>query len=84
MLMTHLPGASRLTAHGEKLLAAIRNAGDAGCNRSDIAEALGKKRLTQWEISLIEVLLRQGLIEAEKRTVPGVVGYEYVYRAKPE
>lgn len=85
MLMSPtLPGPARITPHGERMLEAIRNAGGQWVRRSQIAEALGKKRLTQWEIALLGALVNGGLIEAEQRPFSGLAGVQWVYRAKPE
>lgn len=85
MLMTQtIPGPARVTPHGERMLEAIRGAGGEWVNRRQIAEWLGKKRLTQWELGLLPVLEQAGLIEAQKRNVDGPISYEWVYRPKAE
>lgn len=70
-----------LTDHAHELLAVIR-AADDWIGRKEIADKLGKNRVNVWEAVLLERLERAGLIEAKKRDFPGIVGYEWIYKAK--
>ncbi len=85
MLMTPtLPGPARVTPHGDRILEAIRSAYPEWVNRSTIAAAMGKKRLTPWEVSLLTLLVSNELVEAQQKPFKGIQDYEWVYRVKPE
>jgi hypothetical protein len=71
-----------LTAQANKILDAIRANGD-WMNRSDVAQAIGKKRLTPYDMGLLDELATAGLIEATRRDKVGFIPFEWVYRSKP-
>lgn len=70
-----------LTEHGQKLLGIIQAAG-GWVTRSFIADKLGRNKLNVWDTALLDRLAAAGLIDREKRSVPGGIGFEYVYRMK--
>lgn len=85
MLMTPtLPGPSRVTPHAERMLEAIRSQRGDWLTRQDIARAIGKKRLTPWEIGLLKLFADQGLIEMQTFDTNAPSGKVWKYRAKPE
>lgn len=84
MLMTAMRPPTEVTPQGAKLLAALKDAGGVWLTRKAIAEAVGKKRLTPYDVALLELLVNQGDAEAEKRPHEGPITYEWVYRAKAE
>lgn len=85
MLMTRpLPGPTRDTPHSRELLAAISAQRGEWVNRREIAERMGKKKLTPWEVGLLALLVDSGEIEAEQHPFPGSIGFEWVYRTKTE
>lgn len=75
MLMTN-----ELTEQQAALLEIIR-AGDGWLSRKDIAVQQGKSRLNKWDTQLLDRLIDMGLIEVSKRDFPGLIGFEFVYRA---
>lgn len=81
MLMTAMRPPTEVTPHGEKLLQALRSARE-WMNRKAIAHAIGKRRLTPYDLALLELLVSQGKVEVEKRDYDSVIPYQWVYRAK--
>jgi hypothetical protein len=72
---------SQLTPLGELLLATVRQAGERWLTRNDIAQHIGRPRLTPYDLMTLEYLTEQGLIEV-RQTKRGVVALRYEYRAK--
>lgn len=81
MLMVYERAAGELTPHMKKILDALRSAGD-WMNRAQLAEALGKKRLTPYDVQILDGLATAGTVEAQRREKPGFIPYEWVYRSK--
>lgn len=50
-------------------------------SRSDIAKAIGKKRLTPYDIQLLEQLVSEQRAEVMKREKRGYITFSWVYRA---
>lgn len=48
--------------------------------RAELAAATGKNQLSPNDINWLERLSRDGVIEVDQRTIPGPVGFEYIYR----
>lgn len=81
MLMVYERPTGELTPHMKKILDALRSAGD-WMNRSELAKALGKNRLTPYDVQILDELATAGTVEAVRRDKPGFIPYEWVYRAK--
>lgn len=72
-----------LTTHTLSLLDEIYRRG-GWITRSELADAWGKKKLNPWDTGMLDKLVERGLIEKQQRPRPGAVGFEWIYRAKPE
>ncbi|MBL8165566.1 MAG: hypothetical protein JNJ61_26520 [Anaerolineae bacterium] len=75
---------SRLTEQAQKLLEILQKKGNVWMNRKDIARAIGKRRLTPYDIALLELLQDKGLVEIQSRANGTPIGYEWVYHARPD
>jgi hypothetical protein len=73
--------ASRLTEQAQKLLEILRDNRYPWMNRKEIAKAIGKRRLTPYDIALLELLQERGLVEIKSRPNGTPIGYEWVYHA---
>lgn len=82
LIMTNRPRPqSPHTPQAEQLLVVLRTNG-GWMRRSDIADAMHKKRLNKWDTALLDLLTENGLIEADKRNDPNTpIGYTWFYRA---
>ena len=80
MLMIQ-PRPKRVTEHGEKLLVALQAADGQWIGRTEIAASIEKKRLTPYDVALLDLLVERKLIEV--RQLPGRSrdGYVWQYRA---
>lgn len=78
MFMTH-----ELTPLAARLLQAVQSANGDWINRSSIAADLGRSgnRLNPYDVTLLEQLVTDGVIEATDR-LTGTVKTERVYRVK--
>lgn len=76
-LDSHLQG---LTPHQLKLLQAVYNAGDEWLTRAQTARAIGKRRLTPYDIDCLRLLSDKHIIEIGTRptNAPGS-DFAYVY-----
>jgi hypothetical protein len=72
----------RLTDHGKKILARLRSHAPNWMSRSQIAESIGKKRLTQYDVAVLELLTKMELIESNQKEGKGREGFNWEYRAK--
>ncbi|MBZ0293848.1 MAG: hypothetical protein K8L99_14880 [Anaerolineae bacterium] len=70
-----------ITDHALKLLEVLQAQTGQWLNRKAIAEGVGKRRLTPYDIELLQRLVDEGLVEIGKRPNPTPIGYEYAYRA---
>jgi hypothetical protein len=70
-----------LTDQALKLLEALQRKSGKWMKRKEIALALGKRRLTPYDIELLQRLCDEGLAEIGKRPNPTPIGFEYAYRA---
>ncbi len=71
---------TRLGKHVDVLMNILRLTPGEWVNRSDIAKALKKRRLSSYDIAMLEILHEKGLIEIELRDNRTPIGYEFVYR----
>jgi predicted transcriptional regulator len=67
------------TPQAQKIIAILYDTAD-WMTRDEIAGRLHKNRLTPHDISLLERLAANNLIEIKKRDRPGRIGYEFIYR----
>lgn len=67
------------TLQSKKIIATLYDVAD-WTTRDQLAKGLNKNRLTPHDISLLERLAADGLVETKKRDRPGRIGYEYIYR----
>lgn len=83
MLMLQ-PKPKRITAHGDKIVTVMQSVEDKNrwLDRSEIAELLGKKRLTAYDTALLDLLTEQGLIETQKAEGYSREGYKWQHRIK--
>jgi hypothetical protein len=70
-----------ITEHALKLLEVLQQQDGQWMTRRAIAEGLGKRRLTPYDIELLQRLCDERLAEIGKRPNPTPIGYEYAYRA---
>ncbi len=70
-----------LTPHQTKILEALYHVGADWASRAQIARAIGKRRLTPYDINILSMLARRGFVEVSTRptTAPGSE-FAYVYR----
>lgn len=71
---------TRLGKHVDVLMNILRVTPGEWLTRSDIAKALKKRRLSSYDIAMLEILHEKGLIEIELRDNRTPIGYEFVYR----
>ncbi len=72
---------SRLSIQSELLLRVLRSAEDDWLTRSSIARQLRKRRLSAYDIAMLEILQEKGLVEIQHRENRTPIGYEFVYSA---
>lgn len=68
---------AELTPHAKKLLRSLRQYDALWLSRSEIAEHIGKKRLTPYDIQLLESFADMGLGEARKVEIKGTIHWQY-------
>ena len=71
-----------ITDQAVKLLEVLQEKPEQWLKRKEIALALGKRRLTPYDIELLQRLCDVGMAEIGKRPNPTPIGYEYAYRAR--
>ncbi|MAS37349.1 MAG: hypothetical protein CL610_25330 [Anaerolineaceae bacterium] len=71
---------SRLGKQSDMLLRVLKETPEDWLTRSDIARLLEKRKLSSYDIAMLEVLQEKGLIEIEHRDNRTPIGYEFVYR----
>ncbi len=71
---------TRLGKHTDALLHVLRGSPGEWFTRSDIAKALEKRKLSSYDIAMLEVLESQGVVEIQHRENRTPIGYEFVYR----
>ncbi|MGJ3239529.1 MAG: hypothetical protein ACFE0Q_12540 [Anaerolineae bacterium] len=74
-----------LTDHQLKIIQTIHNAGSQWLTRSKLARALGKRRLTPYDITCLTTLSEQEIIETSTQptTAPGS-DFAYIYHMSDE
>ncbi len=72
---------SRLSVQSDVLLQVLRNASGDWLTRSSIARRLRKRRLSAYDIAMLEILQEKGLVEIQHRENRTPIGYEFVYSA---
>lgn len=75
------PTTSRLSMQSDRLLSVLRNADDDWLTRSSIARQLRKRRLSAYDVAMLEFLQEKGLVEIQHRENRTPIGYEFVYSA---
>ncbi|MBZ0301750.1 MAG: hypothetical protein K8J31_18530 [Anaerolineae bacterium] len=70
-----------ITDQALKILEVLQNKPGQWLKRKEIALDLGKRRLTPYDIELLQRLCDEGMAEIGKRPNPTPIGYEYAYRA---
>ena len=71
---------SRLSKHSDILLSVLSELPGEWLTRSDIARMLEKRKLSSYDIAMLEILQEKGLVEIEHRDNRTPIGYEFVYR----
>ncbi|MGQ9887295.1 MAG: hypothetical protein ACUVSX_02280 [Aggregatilineales bacterium] len=71
---------SRLDQKTDLLLSVLKESPGEWLTRSDIARALDKRKLSPYDIAMLEILQAKGLIEIQHRSNRTPIGYEFVYR----
>lgn len=71
---------SRLGRQSDVLLQVLRDASGEWLTRSEIARMLDKRKLSSYDIAMLEVLQEKGLIDIGHRDNRTPIGYEFVYR----
>jgi predicted transcriptional regulator len=69
-----------LTAHQLRILQIVYDSGGTWLTRAKVAKALGKRRLTPYDINCLKMLAERGIIEegTQETTAPGS-DFAYVY-----
>lgn len=71
-----------VTPLGEKLLSVMRESGD-WVTRRQLAERIGRRVFSPYDLTVLKGLVAEGLVEETKRPF-GVVREEHIYRIKGE
>ena len=72
---------SRLSQQSDVLLNVLKEAPTEWVTRSEIAKMLEKRKLSSYDIAMLEFLQEKGLVEIMHRDNRTPIGYEFVYRA---
>lgn len=75
---------SRLDKQTDRLLNVLKDSQGEWLTRSSIARALEKRKLSPYDIAMLEVLQERGLVEIQHRDNRTPIGYEFVYRVTDE
>ncbi len=70
---------NRITAHAQKILDAIHKRRNQWLTRAQIAQGLGKRRLTPYDVTLLDFLTDSGHIQSKKEEGYSREGYRWVY-----
>ncbi len=73
------PKPGRITAHGYKLLEGLERRRNQWLTRKEVALVIGKKRLTPYDIALLELLAEQGRIDIDQQEGYSRDGYRWIY-----
>ena len=71
---------SRLSKHSDTLLGVLRDSPGEWLTRSEIARMLDKRKLSAYDVAMLEILQEKELIEIKHRDNRTPIGYEFVYR----
>ena len=71
---------SRLGKQTDILMNVLRESPGQWFSRSDIAKVLEKRKLSSYDIAMLEILQEKGLIEIQLRDNRTPIGFEFVYR----
>jgi len=72
---------SRLSQQSDVLLNVLKEVSNEWVTRSEIAKMLEKRKLSSYDIAMLEFLQEKGLVEIKHRDNRTPIGYEFVYRA---
>ena len=81
-MTTILDKEGQLTPHARKLYDALKEYENVWLSRSDIADSIGKNRLTPYDIQLLESFTDLGIGQARKVEIKGTIHWQY--RAIPQ
>ena len=70
---------SHITFQAEKILQVLEQSRNRWFTRNEIAHELGKNRLTPYDISLLELLVSQQLIQTKRDAGFSPYGYRWMY-----
>lgn len=73
------PKPKRLTAHADKLLNGLEKHRNQWLTRREIALAISKKRLTPYDIDMLELLAEKGKIRMEQEEGFSREGFRWIY-----
>lgn len=68
---------TQLTPHARKLLSALREYENLWLSRTEVADYIGKNRLTPYDIQLLESFADIGIGEARKVEIKGTIHWQY-------
>ena len=71
---------SRLSKQSDTLLNVLKDSPGEWLTRSEIARMLDKRKLSAYDIAMLEILQEKELIEIKHRDNRTPIGYEFVYR----
>jgi hypothetical protein len=72
---------SRLSRQSDVILNVLKEASSEWVTRSELARMLEKRKLSSYDIAMLEFLQEKGLVEIQHRDNRTPIGYEFVYRA---
>jgi hypothetical protein len=75
----------KLTPHQTKIIQVLYDSGNTWLTRSKVAKALGKRRLTPYDINCLTMLSESGILECstQETTAPGS-DFAYIYHMPDE
>jgi hypothetical protein len=76
-MTTILDKEGQLTPHARKLYDALKEYENVWLSRSEIADSIGKNRLTPYDIQLLESFADLGLGQARKVEIKGTIHWQY-------
>lgn len=76
-MATTIEQETQLTPHARKLLAALREYENLWLSRTEIADNIGKNRLTPYDIQLLESFVDIGIGQARKVEIKGTIHWQY-------
>ncbi|TVR22817.1 MAG: hypothetical protein EA396_05365 [Anaerolineaceae bacterium] len=68
-----------ITEHGQKILAILQTQRNRWLTRGQIAAALGKRRLTPYDITLLELFVDEGFIQSRQQKGYSREGFRWLY-----